>query len=46
MAGPFPFDVLGPGRIAMGIGPGPKVPTMPHFFLGGWGVNHPRLEKE
>ena len=27
VAGPFPFEVLGPGRLAMGAGPGPKVPT-------------------
>ena len=27
MAGPFPFEALGSGRLAMGVGPGPKVPT-------------------
>ena len=26
VARPFPFEVLGSGRLAMGIGPGPKVP--------------------
>ena len=35
VAGPFPFEVLGPGRLAMGVGPGPKVPTMPPFFYRG-----------
>ena len=29
MAGPFPFEVLGSGRLAMGVGPtGPKVPII------------------
>ena len=27
VAGPFPFEALGSGRLAMGVGPGPKVPT-------------------
>ena len=45
VTGPFPFEVLGSGRLAMGIGPRPKVPTMPPLFLPGE-VNHPRLEKE
>ena len=35
VAGPFPFKVLGSGRLAMGVGPGPKVPTMPPFFYRG-----------
>ena len=25
VAGPFPFEALGSGRLAMGVGPGPKV---------------------
>ena len=25
--GPLPFEVLESGRLAMGVGPGPKVPT-------------------
>ena len=37
VAGPFPFEVLGSGRIAMGIGPRPKVPTIPPFFYRGGG---------
>ena len=28
VAGPFPFEVLGSGRLTMGVGPGPKVPTV------------------
>ena len=35
VAGLFPFEVLGSGRLAMGVGPGPKVPTMPSLFLPG-----------
>ena len=35
VAGPFSFEVLGSGRIAMGIGPRPKVPTIPPFFYRG-----------
>ena len=29
--GPFPFETHGPVWPAMGVGPGPKVPTMPPF---------------
>ena len=35
VAGPFHFEVLGSGRLAMGVGLGPKVPTMPPFFYRG-----------
>ena len=35
VAGPFPFEALGLGRMAMSVGPGPKVPTMPLFFYRG-----------
>ena len=35
VAGPFPFEALGSGRLAMSVGPGPKVPTMPPFFYRG-----------
>ena len=35
VAGPFPFEVLGSGRLVMGVGPGPKVPTIPPFFYRG-----------
>ena len=35
VVGPFHFEVLGSGRLAMGVGPGPKVPTMPLFFYRG-----------
>ena len=35
VAGPFPFEALGSGRLAMGVGLGPKVPTMPPFFYRG-----------
>ena len=28
VAGPFPFEVLGSDRLAMGVWPGPKVPTV------------------
>ena len=35
VAGPFPFEVLESGRLAVGVGPGPKVSTMPHFFYQG-----------
>ena len=27
VARPFPFEALGSGQLAMGVGPGPKVPT-------------------
>ena len=27
VAGAFPFEVLGSGRLTVGVGPGPKVPT-------------------
>ena len=33
--GPFPFETLGPVWPAMGVGPGPKVPTMPLFSYRG-----------
>ena len=33
--GPFPFETFGPVWPAMGVGPGPKVPTMPPLFLPG-----------
>ena len=36
VAEPFPFEVLGSGRLAIGVGPGPKVTTMPPFFLLEW----------
>ena len=32
---PFPFGALGLGRLARGVGLGPKVPTMPPFFYRG-----------
>ena len=32
VAGPFPFEVLGSSRLAVGVGPEPKVSTMPPFF--------------
>ena len=35
VAGPFLFKVPGSGRLAMGVGPRPKVPTMPPFFYQG-----------
>ena len=35
VAEPFPFEALGSGRLAMGVGLGPKVPTMPPFFYRG-----------
>ena len=35
VAGPFPFEALGSGLLAMGVGPGSKVPTMPPFFYRG-----------
>ena len=35
VAGPFPFEVLGSSWLAMGVGCGPKVPTMPPFFYRG-----------
>ena len=35
VTGPFPFEVLGSGQLVMGVGPGPKVPTMPPFFYRG-----------
>ena len=35
VSGPFPFEALGSGRLAMGVGPGPKVPIrMNESFLG------------
>ena len=35
VSGPFPFEALGSGRMAMGVGPRPKVPTrMNESFLG------------
>ena len=33
--GPFPFETLGPIWPAMGVGHGPKVPTMPPFSYQG-----------
>ena len=33
--GPFSFKTLGPFWPTMGIGPGPKVPTMPPFSYRG-----------
>ena len=33
--GPFPFETLGPVWPAMGVEPGPKVPTMPPFSYRG-----------
>ena len=33
--GPFPFETLGSVWPAMGVGPGPKVPTMPPFSYRG-----------
>ena len=35
VSGPFPFEALGLGRLARGVGPGPKVPTMPPFLCRG-----------
>ena len=35
MFGPNPFEALGSGRLARGVGPGPKVPTMPPFSCRG-----------
>ena len=35
VVGPFPFEALESGRLAMGVGVGPKVPTMPPFFYRG-----------
>ena len=34
-SGPFPFETLGPIWPVMGVGPGPKVPTMPPFSYRG-----------
>ena len=35
VSGPFPFEALGSGQMAIGVGPGPKVPTrMNESFLG------------
>ena len=31
VAGPFPFEILESGRLAMGVGPKPKVPTLYSF---------------
>ena len=33
--GPFPFEGLGSVWLARGVGPGPKVPTMPSFSCQG-----------
>ena len=43
MTEPFPLEALGSVWRARGVGPGPKVPTMPHFPTGE--VDHPRLGK-
>ena len=34
-SGPNPLEALGSGRLTGGVGPGPKVPTMPPFSLPG-----------
>ena len=35
VSGPFPFEALRSGWLARGVGPGPKVPTMPPFSCRG-----------
>ena len=41
VAGPFPFEVLGPGQLVMGVGPGRKVPTRSFTTL----IEHPYFYK-
>ena len=45
MPGPNLLEALGSGRLAKGVGPGPKVPIMPPFSLPGRKII-PGREKE